>query len=54
MAEGRIGSESLYLLLTHPQSARAKGLARGEVFEISLGHCCLLEFVAVLLRPVLA
>jgi hypothetical protein len=25
---------------------------RREVFEISLGHCCLLEFVAVLSRPV--
>jgi len=48
------GCESLDPLLVDPHSPRAKGLAQREVFEISFGHCCLPEFVAVLLRPVLA
>jgi hypothetical protein len=48
------GCESLDPLLVDPHSSRAEGLAHREVFEISLGHCCLLEFVAVLWRPVLA
>jgi hypothetical protein len=48
------GCESLGPLLVDPHPSRAEGLAHGEVFEISLGHCRLLEFVAVFSRPVFA